>query len=147
MPEAFPEIEKVRVLLVEYSGLRAEVTARTTHGFQLLAIGVTAASLLVAFSDKASPVLAFSAAGVIALFFIIAAHFTLRDIYRAAARLKEIELDVNDRAGEDLMTWESLQAPGATGFWSPAKPLPRDMLRNMPIRERTRRGEPLPPVQ
>jgi hypothetical protein len=145
MCERFPETEKVRVLMAEHAGLRSEITARTGHGFQL-AVGTSAlVSLIVAAAaDKISIPVACGLVAWLSLIFLIGTRFTLREINRAAARIKEIELDVNDRVGEDLLIWEGLLAPGVTGFfWGPAKRKPRSTLKGSPPPERSWRGDPI----
>jgi hypothetical protein len=107
--------ERVTILLKEYDGLRAEVTARTGFGFQIVNFGIVAFIFLM--TRVSSPDAVFWVSLVLALIVIgVAAYFDLRDIRRASRRIGEIELDINARAGEDLLIWENLYSPAATGF-------------------------------
>jgi hypothetical protein len=71
----------------------------------------------------------------------------VRDVQGLAARTREIELDVNERAKEDLLVWESLWGDAATGFWwwqwSP--PLNRSTLERAKPPLRTFRGKLIEP--
>jgi len=53
----------------------------------------------------------------------LSSWFIGSDILRAGDRLREIEDDVNRRAGENLLTWETRWARGVAGAWA-RRPLP-----------------------
>jgi hypothetical protein len=69
----------------------------------------------------------------------------VRDANRIAQRLREIELDVNDRLKEDLLVWENLWGDSATGFWWWGEPLPRSHLDDVKPPFRTYRGKEMAP--
>lgn len=143
----FPAIEKVRVLLAEYSALRSEIVSRMNHGYQLLVVATAAMAFFAAmykdYRDAPLLLLLFIAVLLIVVY-VLACWFILRDIYKLANRVREIEIDVNDRCGEDLLLWENLSGGAKTGFWIGFRPLPRAELERAPSPIRTRRGKPLP---
>jgi hypothetical protein len=137
----FPPPEKVRILLAEHSALRAEFVARTGHGYQMVAVGATGLALSPALFQHIINTLAFCA--ILAIFVLVlggASWFILRDIRNVAERLREIEIDINDRAGEDLLVWQNLWAFPVTGYWGRAQPLPRSKLSECAKPERTFKG-------
>jgi hypothetical protein len=99
--------DRIQILLSEYSALRAEYVSRTGVGFQLLGFGVTAAAFLLGQNSGSG---AFHY--VVILFVLIAfglGIFTnVRDLRRVAVRLKQLEHEINSRAGESLLVWETL---------------------------------------
>ena len=105
MPEELKPEEKIRILLAEYTGLKSEVIARTGYGFQVGGFSVTALSLLASQPVNLKTGLVFGAIVLLVLGTIIV---ILRDAWRAVDRIREIERDVNKRAGEDLLVWETL---------------------------------------
>jgi hypothetical protein len=113
-----PEEEKIKILLAEYTGLRSEIVARTGHGFQVSGFAVTALSLLASQSVNWRTILVFV---FIMLFLTGAGILTIRDAWRAVARTRQIEEDVNKRAGENLLVWETLwgSAPRNSFFNKP----------------------------
>jgi hypothetical protein len=135
--------EKLRVLLTEYSALRSEIVARIGHGYQLLAIG-TAAMAFFAVIYKGAPwqLLTFIGALMIVVY-VFGCWFILRDIYKLAGRVREIEYDVNDRCEEDLLLWETLSGGAKTGFWLGYMPFPRHEMKTLPKPRRTFRGDDL----
>lgn len=105
MPELpFSAEEKVKILLSEYTGLRAEIIAKTGHGLQVSGFVVTALSFLVA--QTQSWLTAYVVA-LIVLLVLVAGMLTIRDVARASKRIRQIELDVNHRAGDKLLVWET----------------------------------------
>lgn len=113
-PEPFIDKEKVPILLHEYDTLRAEIIARTCSGFQILA--VTAA--LFVWVIQADLYYKFWAGlGALAIILSIGSWIAFGNINKATSRLRELEKDINARAGETLLVWESQHAGGLTGFW------------------------------
>jgi hypothetical protein len=139
----FPPSEKVRVLLAEHAGLRAEIVARIGHSYQLLAVGTTAMTLFIALSTMPHRRLYWAIVIAIGMIFSFALWVCWRDSQRAAARIREIEIDVNDRVGEDLLVWENLWGGGRTGLWWSAVPRAREILKAAQKPRRTRAGEPV----
>ena len=96
--------EKIRILLSEYTGLRSEIIAKTGHGLQVSGFVVTALSFLV---SQTQSWLTIPVVALIVLLVIGAGGMILNDVARAARRIRQIEADVNDRAGEKLLVWET----------------------------------------
>jgi hypothetical protein len=131
--------ERVTILLKEYDGLRAEVTARTGFGFQTVNFGIVAFIFLATRAASLDVIFWISLVlGIIVIGF--STYFNLRDIGRASRRIAEIELDINARVGEDLLIWENLYSPGATGYFGRARPRPRNLLQNRKAPPRTKQG-------
>ena len=125
MPEVSNE-EKIKILLQEYATLRQEIIARTTHGFQLISVGTVVLTWLVATRDPGPFLLivVLTAAAVL----LAAVWLTFRAIGRAATRVRQLEAEVNRRAGEDLLVWETGIRDITAHFWQrahwrPNKPL------------------------
>jgi hypothetical protein len=135
----FPQLEKVRILLTEYATLRAEIVARIGHMYQMIGYGAAAILLLIALSPTAR--LFYPMLVIIVAVFGFALWVYWRDLLKAGRRIREIELDVNDRAQEDLLVWENLWGAGATGFFGPGHPLPRSHLADLKPFPRTWRGQ------
>lgn len=130
------EEEKIKILLQEYATLRQEVIARTTHGFQLLSVG----SVVLAWMMTTQKTSGFFWPGlsIAVIVYLIAIWFTLRDINKATARLRQLEQDVNRRAGEDLLVWESRWGGAVTGFWGPARPIEQRLADHLSLGEHPR---------
>ena len=135
----FSQVEKVRILLAEHAALRAEIVARIGHAYQMIGYGVAAIVLLIALRPVEQifwPILT-----LVIVVFGFGLWVYWRDLLKAGRRIREIELDVNDRAQEDLLIWENLWGAGATGFFGPGNPLPRSHLGRLDRPVRTWRGE------
>jgi hypothetical protein len=130
----FSEEEKVKILLNEYNTLRAEIIARVGHSYQLIAVGVAAILLLFGLWPIGKIFWAMLAIAVTTI--AIAFWIWLRDTLKAAERIREIEIDINQRVGEDILIWENIWGGGVTGFIGRARPLSRIHLstRVAPIR-------------
>jgi hypothetical protein len=133
----FSSVEKVRILLAEHSALRSEIVARMGHVFQVAAVGATGVAILIGLNKLPS----LYAILAILLVLAVALWFISRDIWKAAERLREIEIDINDRAGEDLLVWENLWR--STSYWGQSRTRPRSKLSELPRPERTFRGKRL----
>jgi ABC-type uncharacterized transport system permease subunit len=121
--------EKIKILLHEYATLRQEIIARTGHGFQLMSVGSVLLAWVIITQTRAS--LFWPALAIAVTVFLVAAWFTLRDIRKAATRIQELEKDINRRAGEELLVWESKWGGVVTGFWGRARPLDRKTQENV----------------
>jgi hypothetical protein len=139
----FPPSEKVRILLAEHSALRAEIVARMGHVYQVAAVGATGVAILIALHQLMPSSFCVILASIIFLLVLaaVAFWFISRDIRKAAERLREIEVDINDRAGEDLLVWEILWR--STTYWGRARTLSRSKLSELVKPERTFRGKRL----
>jgi hypothetical protein len=157
MPGGEPntEAEKIRILLAEHASLRAEIVARMSHIYQMIGFGITAILLLVTLASTLASTLvslwriSWISWSMIALVVFIVFVFAfgmwwfVAGSLLCAQRIREIELDVNDRAQEDLLIWENLWGSGATGSFLPRQPLPRSHLERLKPPPRTWRGEPI----
>jgi hypothetical protein len=112
MADDFSSEEKVKILLAEYSSLKAEVGAHTGYGFQASGFAVTALSLLAAQAITWRSIVVFF---LIVILILGAMFLILGHIWIAATRIREIERDVNERAGEKLLVWET--AWGKAQHW------------------------------
>lgn len=110
--------EKVQILLHEYTTLRQEIIARTTHGFQLIAAG--AVVLVWALTKPEIDGRFWFGVAVAISVILISSAMAFRDIGKAAERLRELENDINRRAGEQLLVWETYWGGAVTGFWGRA---------------------------
>jgi hypothetical protein len=151
------DLQKIQILLAEYSSLRAEIVARIGHMYQLFGFGIAVIALLfiqlkpfrfLSESKNGEPahlrkrrILFGSLLVLFGVLFAWSVRSYDRDIKHASARIREIELDVNDRAQEDLLVWENLWGDAATGLWWPGSPLPRSRLEAGAAPARTFQGK------
>jgi len=120
------EEDKVRILLAEYSSLRAEIIARLGHGYQLLTIGTAVLGIMFVFPTRGW--FFYIAATVIGVVYLIACGFVVIDLNKIGRRVREIEHEINIRAGEHLLVWEHLWGGLATGYLKYGRELPRSSL-------------------
>jgi ABC-type transport system involved in Fe-S cluster assembly fused permease/ATPase subunit len=108
--------EKIHILMSEYASLRLESVTRGNTIPTIVSIGIAALAFVVT-----SPVShVWKAVLFVALFVLVGLVTRLihRDIQKAASRLRMIEADVNARAGEELLLWETRYAAGQRGFFT-----------------------------
>jgi hypothetical protein len=109
----FDDQEKVRILLHEYDTLRQEIITRTTHGWQIVAVG----AVLFVWLIQAQPNFNFWVGFIAVVFAILLGVWTtFGNIAMAAKRVRGIEKQINLRAGEELLVWETRHGGGLTGF-------------------------------
>jgi hypothetical protein len=129
--------ERIQILLSEYGALRSEINSRSGYGFQMTAI---AAAAITWFAQQAISAASWERSLVlIAAIAVIAAALNLgwrvngRDIWRAADRVRELENEINSRAGEQLLVWETLWGPARVSLnrslFADLTPSPRSSLR------------------
>ena len=121
------EAQKIPVLMAEYNTLRSETTTRAGHGLQIAGFSITALSIWAAEETTVKTWLALAA---IIFLLLASGWFTFREISKANRRIRELERDINARAGEDLLVWENLWDGWATGFWGRGSPHSRERLRS-----------------
>lgn len=120
--EPFSNKEKVPILLHEYDKLCQEIHNRTNNGFQLLfSVGVALFVWIV--TQQKIDWKFLIALGVGLLTLLVGGWLIFRDINKAAMRLRELENDINLRAGEKLLVWETKYGGAVTGYLGRAKPL------------------------
>ncbi len=100
--------DRIQILLAEYAALRAELMARTGFGFQIAAVFLAGVTWFLQQQISGKPWWFWAATIAVVGCFAVAIHVNVRDLARAAFRLKQIEFEVNSRAGEHLLVWETL---------------------------------------
>lgn len=113
---ADPPVDEIQILLAEYNTLRAELLQRNTTSFQALGVAGTAFAAIIIYAFTASIFRGI----VLLIVLILLVYLVLRifdfDTRNAAARLCELEVAINSKAGSKLLAWESdrgLLSPGA----------------------------------
>jgi hypothetical protein len=120
--EPFSNKEKVSILLHEYDKLGQEIHNRTSNGFQLLfSVGVALFVWIIAQQNIDWKFWIAMSVGLITL--SLGGWFIFRDINKAAMRLRELENDINLRADEELLVWETKWGCAVAGYLGGAKPL------------------------
>jgi hypothetical protein len=119
--ERFSQEERVKILLQEYVSLRSETLTRTTNLYQLLAFSAVLFVWIMGQSSNDHFWVAFFSVLLVFLFFF---RLISRDIDKAATRLRELEQDINHRAGETLLVWETRWGGAVAGYWGRGRPLP-----------------------
>ena len=105
--------QKITILLSEYTSLRAELQGRYTAQFQstaALAIVLTGLTTLGITRGFTCGVIALIVAAIV--LYMVALLWIDIDIARLSRDVRRIEEDVNTRAGETLMRWETQRAIG-----------------------------------
>jgi hypothetical protein len=100
--------EKIQILLSEYSTLRSEILIRTGYGFQVFMFGFAIVTWLLKESLTDHRWYIWVVLGVTVVAFGIAVRVNSRELSRAAHRVKELEHEINSRADEHLLVWETL---------------------------------------
>lgn len=100
--------QRLEVLFKEYDTLRTEIISRMGHMFQIIGFGAALVAVFLPWVWSRStdvhywvvvPFIAIVCFGLWAMVHI--------EIANAAARIREIELEVNTIAGHDLLRWET----------------------------------------
>jgi hypothetical protein len=96
--------DKIQILLAEYNTLRAEVLMRGGTALQVTAIAAALLALLLQRDTDLRFWLGFGVlvCGVVTFTWIIAGN-----IGKLAGRIRELEQDINTRAREPLLCWET----------------------------------------
>lgn len=108
--------EKIQILLAEYTSLRAEITDRVNSGYQVNAIVI--AGLAVVVSGGAPWRLEVALGMILGIVILTIAGLIRRDLARLGRRVIFLEIEINHRAGEELLIYESKIGGEVTGFWS-----------------------------
>ena len=105
------ERQKITILLAEYNTLRAEIIAAKGSAWQAVSLIVPVIVAIVGFYVSTTMHPTFSIVGsgvgfivVIILFAVWGVDMSTR---KFAGRLRELEDDINRRAGERLLLWEN----------------------------------------
>ena len=119
--EKLSEKDKIQILLQEYGTLRSEIVSNGNRQFQIAALAGVLFTLTLSRPIERRFWIA-ALIGVIALCYF--GFAMIRDIRRLARRVFELEAEINRRAGEELLVWESRWGAGVTGFVFRRSPLP-----------------------
>lgn len=100
--------EKIDILLEEYKTLRAELIQRNTTLNQLY-LGFGAAFLTIAgiALDKRRVLVAFTLLPILGCLTYLVTRIFDFDVKAASLRIAEIEQQINEKAGADLLKWEN----------------------------------------
>jgi hypothetical protein len=107
------EKERVQILLAEYTSLRSEINARMTSVYTVASF--TAGIVIWLLQQQAGSLYLGLAAAGIGL--TLCAWALMRDLVRTALRVREIEAEVNRRAGERLLVWETEWGGQTSSLW------------------------------
>ena len=125
--------DRIQILLSEYAALRSEVLSRTGYGFQIMGISSVVLTWAATQSSSSMSKLFWPVMILIGIGFVISIFVNTRDLTKAATRIKEIEHEINSRAGEHLLMYETLSGALTRmglfkSFFSRIEPLPRHEL-------------------
>ena len=109
------ETEKVRILLAEYSALRSEIIGRISNIYQVVGFGAVILAWILQQQFASHKFWEFTA--VLAAGIMLCGRFLLFDIRRSAMRVRELEGEINRRAGEKLLVWESERGGLNASYW------------------------------
>jgi predicted lysophospholipase L1 biosynthesis ABC-type transport system permease subunit len=107
--------DAITVLLAEYASLRSEINARVTTGYQIY--GVVVVALTWVLSRWSTPSFWFFLAAVVILAALVGSNI-LTDMWRAVARVEQLEAEVNRRLGVSLLEWETYYGGTRSGPWA-----------------------------
>lgn len=131
--EAISENDKIQILLHEYGTLRTEILQRSNNILQFLAacvvvLGGLGAWLVSHADDRRSWLFCAVAIVFILVIFPVSPYLYQimigRRIDDAAGKLRGLEKEINDRAGAQLLQWETHFSGGARGHWGWRRPRP-----------------------
>jgi hypothetical protein len=98
------EKEQIQILLAEYSSLRSEINSRITSVYQVAAIAAVAAAWLL---QQTLGARFFIGVALTIIGLSLCAWVLIRDCIRASIRVQELEKEINRRAGDRLLVWET----------------------------------------
>jgi drug/metabolite transporter (DMT)-like permease len=108
------ERERIQILLAEYTSLRSETNSRISSSYQVVGIGTALIAWLLQ-----QPIGARFWIGVCVI--LVGALYCGRviayDTMNAAKRVRELEIELNNRAGEKLILWESERGGLNASYW------------------------------
>jgi len=100
--------EKIQILLKEYETLRAEMIQRFNHRFGFLTIIGGLGTFLLFKASELSIIQ--TLALVITVIFVILVWLWIGALIAACSRqVAELEKQINELAGEELLRWETIQ--------------------------------------
>jgi hypothetical protein len=108
--------DKVNSLLFEYNSLRSEIMQRNSIFNQYCVISVPASAAAVSVVTSAFPPLGIVLFLVICCLLYVVFRIIEFDTLTAAARVRELEAQINEMAGERLLTWETDHGLSKIGY-------------------------------
>jgi hypothetical protein len=108
--------DKVNSLLFEYNSLRSEIMQRNSVFNQYCVISVPASVAAVSVVTSAFPPLGIILFLVICCLLYVVFRIIEFDTLAAAARVRELEAQINEMAGERLLTWETDHGLNQVGY-------------------------------
>jgi hypothetical protein len=108
--------DKVQALLFEYNSLRSEIMQRNSVFNQYCVISVPASVAAVSVVTSAFPPLGIVLFLVICCLLYVVFRIIEFDTLAAAARVRELEAQINEMAGERLLTWETDHGLNSVGY-------------------------------
>jgi len=112
----FSTSDKVNSLLFEYNSLRSEIMQRNSVFNQYCVISVPASVAAVSVVTSAFPPLGIVLFLVICCLLYVVFRIIEFDTLAAAARVRELEAQINEMAGERLLTWETDHGLNSVGY-------------------------------
>src|SRR5271168_653778 len=112
----FSTNDKVQTLLFEYNSLRSEIMQRNSVFNQYCVISVPASVAAVSVVTSAFPPLGIVLFLVICCLLYVVFRIIEFDTLAAAARVRELEAQINEMAGERLLTWETDHGLSKIGY-------------------------------
>lgn len=107
-PRKMEEKDKVAIILEEYRSLRTEVLQRNTVLNSILTVAGTVSAATVGIMVQYSAYVAVSITILVVLLLVAYAFWIIDyDSRRIGFRLRQIETEVNHRANDNLLRWET----------------------------------------
>src|ERR1043166_9223517 len=141
------EKDKIQIMMSEYTALRSEIVSRTGYGFQVLSFGLATLTWFLQQPLHGHPWYYWAIIVCVIVAFALAIFVNVRDLTRAANGVKQLEHEVNCRAGDYLLVWEMLSGVLTKrgiipSFFSMMRPSSRSEL--PPLDSSYRRPAPVP---
>jgi hypothetical protein len=116
--------QEIQILLAEYNTLRAEIIQRGSWQIQMWSVAGTVTVALLGFAVAYGAIWQ----SILLLLFAIGLFaggilYNDQDIRFIAARVRELELEINTLAGRELLVWEGRGGLAAIGYGERIKKL------------------------
>jgi hypothetical protein len=108
-------MDKIQILFHEYDTLRTEVIHRLNNSYQLVAVA-GALLLWVVSNAKCDSGRFWVVLGISVLLVLAFGWLIYTDIKTISGRVRDLEKDINKRAGETLLVWETCYSPLSVGY-------------------------------
>jgi len=108
------EKERIQILLAEYTSLRSEVNSRISSSYQVVGIGTALIAWLL--QQQIGPRFWIGVCVIVAGALYCGRVITY-DAMNAAKRVRELEAELNNRAGEKLIFWETERGGLNANYW------------------------------